>query len=706
MKQLIQNLGSGETIVADIPTPSVGRNQVLIATQASVVSVGTERMLIQFGRANLLDKARQQPDKVKQVLEKVKTDGLATTMNAVRSKLDQPVPLGYCNAGIVLAVGSEVRGFAPGDRVVSNGPHAEVVCVAENLCAKIPDGVSYEEAAFAVLGAIALQGIRLIQPTLGETMVVTGLGLIGLLAVQLLRANGCRVLGVDFDPKKCELARQFGAETVDLSAGGDPVAAAMAFSRGRGVDGVVITAATKSNEPMHQAALMCRKRGRIVLTGVVGLELMRDDFYKKELSFQVSCSYGPGRYEEAYEDRAMDYPEAFVRWTAQRNFEAFLDVLQSNQVNLKPLIQHRFPFDRAIEAYEGIGGGVLGVVLEYPSVEGRSDLTNRQVNLVTSAAPATGEVSAGVLGAGNFSAGVLIPALAAAGAKLHTVVSSGGVSGTHVAKKYGFARSSTDNNSVFDDPAINSVFVTTRHDSHARYVVRAIEAGKRAFVEKPLALTREELSEVTTAYQAATDPFVMVGFNRRFSPFIEKLKSMLDAQSQPKTMIMTVNAGAIPADHWTQNPLVGGGRIIGEGCHFIDLLRHLAGHPIVEVRATAAKDAAGNAIEDQATIILTFADGSVGTVLYLANGHRSFPKERLEVFVGERIVQLDNFRSMKAYGWPGFTGMKSKTVDKGHANEFKAIVNAIRDGRPAPIPFAEIVEVTAATFDAVDQIRG
>lgn len=704
MKQLIQNLGSGETVIADVPTPSVGSHQVLIATQASVVSVGTERMLVQFGRANLLDKARQQPDKVKQVLEKVKTDGLATTMNAVKSKLDQPVPLGYCNAGIVLAVGSEVRNFAPGDRVVSNGPHSEVVAVAENLCAKIPEGVSYEEAAFTVLGAIALQGVRLVEPTLGETIVVTGLGLIGLLAVQLLRANGCRVLAIDMDPRKCEMARQFGAETVDISAGGDPVSAAMAFSRGRGVDGVVITAATKSNEPMHQAALMCRKRGRIVLTGVVGLELMRDDFYKKELSFQVSCSYGPGRYDEAYEDRAMDYPDAFVRWTAQRNFEAFLDMLSAGSLKLDSLIQHRFPFDRAVEAYDGLGGGVLGVVLEYPATETRTDLLKRSVDLATTASTPTGPVSAAVLGAGNFSAGVLIPNLAAAGARLHTVVSSGGVSGTHVAKKFGFTRSSTDSGAVFTDPEVNAVFITTRHDSHARYVLRAIESGKKAFVEKPLAITRDELAEIVAAYQAATNPFVMVGFNRRFSPFIQALKGKLDAQSRPKTMIMTVNAGAIPMDHWTQNPLVGGGRIIGEGCHFIDLLRYLAGHPIVDVRASAARDASGNPVEDEATITLTFADGSVGTVLYLANGHRSFPKERLEVFVGDKIVQLDNFRSMKAYGWPGLD-MKTKAMDKGHAAEFKEVVEAIKAGRPAPIPFAEIVEVTTATFDAVEQIR-
>jgi predicted dehydrogenase/threonine dehydrogenase-like Zn-dependent dehydrogenase len=705
MKQLIQNLGSGETVIADVPTPSVGSHQVLIATQASVVSVGTERMLVQFGRANLLDKARQQPDKVKQVLEKVKTDGLTTTMNAVKSKLDQPVPLGYCNAGIVLAVGSEVRNFAPGDRVVSNGPHSEVVAVAENLCAKIPEGVSYEEAAFTVLGAIALQGVRLIEPTLGETIVVTGLGLIGLLAVQLLRANGCRVLAIDMDPRKCEMARQFGAETVDISAGGDPVSAAMAFSRGRGVDGVVITAATKSNEPMHQAALMCRKRGRIVLTGVVGLELMRDDFYKKELSFQVSCSYGPGRYEEAYEDRAMDYPDAFVRWTAQRNFEAFLDMLASGSLKLDNLIQHRFPFERAVEAYDGLGGGVLGVVLEYPATENRSDLLKRSVDLATTGSAPTGPVSAAVLGAGNFSAGMLIPGLAAAGAGLHTVVSSGGVSGTHVAKKFGFSRSSTDSNAVFSDPQVNAVFITTRHDSHARYVLRAIQSGKKAFVEKPLAITRDELAEIVAAYQAATNPFVMVGFNRRFSPFIQTLKGKLDAQSRPKTMIMTVNAGALPMDHWTQNPLVGGGRIIGEGCHFIDLLRYLAGHPIVDVRASATRDASGNPIEDEATITLTFADGSVGTVLYLASGHRSFPKERLEVFVGEKIVQLDNFRAMKAYGWPGLD-MKTKAIDKGHTTEFKEVVEAMKAGRPAPIPFAEIVEVTTATFDAVEQIRG
>ena len=705
MKQLLQNLGNGESTLVEIPSPSCGRHQVLIATQASVVSIGTEKMLVEFGKASLLAKARQQPDRVKDVLNKIKTDGLATTIEAVKNKLDQPIPLGYCNAGVVLEVGSDVRGFRPGDRVVSNGSHAEVVAVPENLVAKIPDGVEFEDAAFTVAGAIALQGVRLLNPTLGETVVVIGLGLMGLLASQILIANGCRVLGTDFDAAKCDMAASFGVTAVCLAGGADPVSSAQEFSRGRGVDGVLITASTPSNEVMHQAAQMCRQRGRVVLTGVVGLDLRRDDFYKKELSFSVSCSYGPGRYDEAYEDRGLDYPIGFVRWTSQRNFEAFLDLLASEKVRLKPMISLRVPFDDVLSVYKEFNPKNLGVVLQYPEAATRTDLRSRSVT-ISSTPPGATKAAIAFIGAGGFTSSTLLPALKPTGAILQSIVSNSGISAKHLAGKFGFQSIKTDVDLVFSDSQVNTIFITTRHDSHAKYVIRALEAGKRVFVEKPLALDEEELARVVEVYEKQSNPYVMVGFNRRFSPYVTAIKKALTREARPKSMIMTVNAGFIPADHWTQNPTTGGGRIIGEGCHFIDLLRFLAGSSITAVKATANRDQSGNAVEDEVTIQLEFADGSTGTILYLANGSKTFAKERLEVFCGGKILQLDNFRALHSFGWSQVAAMKTRRIEKGHAEEMAAVVTSIETGRPAPIPFDEIVEVTKATFDAVRQIRG
>ncbi|MFZ1984021.1 MAG: zinc-binding dehydrogenase, partial [Desulfatitalea sp.] len=512
MKQILQNLKNGNTTIENVSCPFVKHGHLLIHTSASLVSTGTEKMLVDFGKANLIDKARQQPDKVKMVLDKVKTDGLLPTLAAVRNKLDQPLPMGYCNVGTVISVGSGVDGFSIGDRVASNGKHAEVVCVPKNLCAKIAEGVSDEAATFTVIGAIALQGIRLVQPTLGEAVVVTGLGLIGLVAVQLLRANGCRVLGIDFDEKKLELARTFGAQTVNLSRGEDPVAVAQAFSRGRGVDAVIITASTKSNEPVHQAALMCRKRGRIVLVGVVGLELSRADFYEKELSFQVSCSYGPGRYDPQYEEGGQDYPLGLIRWTEQRNFEAILDMLAERRIDVAALISNRFTLSQAEEAYGLVEGGkALGIVLSYPSAaeQPESELTRRTIRLASQRpAPAKpGMPVVGFIGSGNYATGVLIPAFKWTKAQLKCVASSAGVSGVHAGKKFGFEETTTDSSSIITSPEINTVVITTRHDSHACFVCEALKAGKHVFTEKPLCLTRAELAEIESAYAALVTPY-------------------------------------------------------------------------------------------------------------------------------------------------------------------------------------------------------
>ena len=703
MKQILQSLKTGATEVAEVPCPALGRGQVLIRTSRTLVSAGTERMLVDFGKAGLIGKARQQPDKVRQVLDKIRTDGLAPTLEAVFNKLDQPLPLGYCNVGRVIETGAGVSAFAAGDRVVSNGKHSEAVSVPVNLCARVPDTVSDDEAAFTVLGAIALQGIRLVQPTLGEAVVVTGLGLIGLMTVQLLRAHGCRVLGLDFDPAKLQLAESFGAETVDLSKGADPVIAAQEFSRGRGMDAVIITASTKSNVPVHQAALMCRKRGRIVLVGVTGLELSRADFYEKELSFQVSCSYGPGRYDPNYEEKGQDYPVGFVRWTEQRNFEAVLDMMADGRIDVKPLISHRFPISDAPKAYDIVSGSEpsLGILLDYAVEEGSSTqtLTRRTVELAASPSVASDQAAIGFIGSGNYAGAVLIPAFKKAGARLVNVASSAGVSGLHVGRKFGFEKTTTDIGDILDDSSINAVVIATRHDTHADLVCRALKAGKHVFVEKPLALNLEQIAEIAAVREelvanSGTAPLIMVGFNRRFAPQVQKIKSLLEGASGPKSFVMTVNAGSIPSEHWTQDRTVGGGRIVGEACHFIDLLRYLARSPFAFHAIHTMQTQAG----DTATISLTFEDGSIGTVHYFANGSKSFPKERLEVFSDGRILQLDNFRRLRGFGWPGFKKMNLWRQDKGQHDCAETFVKAVVKGGAAPIPLDELLEVSETTI--------
>lgn len=707
MLQILQNLRSGATEIAEVPAPTVGRGQLLIQTTASLVSAGTERMLVDFGKAGFIEKARQQPDKLRMVLDKIRTDGLMPTIDAVRSKLDQPLPMGYSNVGVVRAIGPGVPEgiFMLGDRVVSNGKHAELVAVPVNLCARIPNEVSDEAATFTVLGSIALQGIRLAQPTLGECFTVTGLGLIGLMTVQLLRAQGCRVLGIDMDSSKCELARRFGADTVDLSRGEDPLAAAELFSRGRGVDGVLITAATKSSEPVHQAALMCRKRGRIVLVGVTGLELSRADFYEKELSFQVSCSYGPGRYDSDYEEKGHDYPIGYVRWTEQRNFEAVLDTLAEGRLDVSSLVSHRFKLQEAKEAYRILleGQGVLGMVLEYPQTTPSGDDTLFEKTIIFHSKPAPQKLEdpgVGFVGAGNYATRSLIPAFKEAGARLVSVASAGGVSGAYAARKFGFAETTTDTARLISDPKIRAVVITTRHNSHAALVREALAAGKHVFVEKPLCLTLEELHEIRKVYEERLpSPVLTVGFNRRFAPHIVKMKELIRRISAPKAFVMTVNAGAIPAGHWTQDAGIGGGRIIGEACHFIDLLRFLAASPLSGFDVAFM---AGNT-RDSASIQLRFADGSIGTVHYLANGNKSFPKERLEVFVQGRILQMDNFRILRGFGWPGFGTMRLMRQDKGQIACAKAFLESVRTGKPAPIPYEELVEVAEATIRLVSK---
>jgi predicted dehydrogenase/threonine dehydrogenase-like Zn-dependent dehydrogenase len=600
-----------------------------------------------------------------------------------------------------LEAASDVAGFAVGDRVVSNGKHAEIVVTPHTLCARVPDNVDDESAAFTVLGAIALQGVRLAKPTLGEAFVVTGLGIIGLLAVQLLLAHGCRVLGIDTEPDRLDAARRMGAETVDLSRGENPLDKAGHFSRGRGVDGVLLTLSTISSEPISEAARMCRKRGRIVLIGVAGLDINRADFYEKEISFQVSCSYGPGRYDPAYEERGLDYPFGYVRWTEQRNFEAVLDMMSAGHLNVSPLITHRFGIGEAATAYDVLASDEksLGIVLTYPDGDEaeHQQKTATRVTLSPHAMPAPGSI--GFIGAGNYGGRVLIKAFRDAGARLHTLVSSGGVSAAYLGRKLGFAVAASDATAALDTAEIDTICIATRHDSHAAYVCGALRAGKNVFVEKPLCLTLAELDEIA-AEAGSHNTLLMVGFNRRFAPLVARMKDLLSDLDQPKIMVMTVNAGTIPATHWVQDPAIGGGRIVGEACHFIDLLRHLAAAPVKEMHVTSLNMPGGPPRSDNATITLHFENGAIGTVHYLANGHKSYPKERLEVFCGGRILVLDNFRKLTGFGWPNFSRIRVWRQDKGQKACVAAFVGAVKKGEPSPIPLEEILEVSRLAITA------
>lgn len=705
MRRILQSLKTGITEVVETPCPQNKAGHVLIQTHCSLISPGTEKMLLDFGKGSVIDKIRQQPDKVRMVFEKIKTDGLLPTIEAVRDKLDQMIPLGYCNVGTILEIGQGVSDFAVGDRVVSNGAHSEIVCVPKNLCCKIPDDVSNESAAFTVLGAIALQGIRLANPTLGESFVVIGLGLIGLLTVQLLRAQGCRVLGMDFDTKKVELAAHFGAETVNLSIGQDPLTIATKFSRCRGVDGVLITASTQSNEPVHQAAQMCRKRGRIILVGVTGLELSRADFYEKELSFQVSCSYGPGRYDAQYEEKGQDYPLGFVRWTEQRNFEAVLDMLSSQQVSVGSLVSQRFALTEAPRAYQFLSENrhTLGILLEYEHSDKTVKLANNTIKISNTISHKPEQPCIGFIGAGNYASRVLIPAFKKTKSYLKWLACSGGVSGTHTGKKFGFENITTDIRAIFSDPQVKLVVIATRHDQHADLVVEALNANKHVFVEKPLCLTFQDLDRLTSLISQKPDLCVMVGFNRRFAPQIQKIKNLLSPIREPKTFVMTVNAGDIPASHWTQDEKVGGGRVIGEVCHFIDLLRFLVGAPVVQYYAICMDD--GSKKNDKITISFSFADGSMGVIHYLANGHKSFPKERLEIFVAGKILQLDNFKKLDGYGWTTFKRMNLWRQDKGQTECVKQVIQTIITGTASPIPVSEIIEVSRLTLEVAKTVK-
>lgn len=699
MYQIIQSLKTGTTILENIPAPEVKKGQVLIRTTRSLVSLGTERMLVEFGKASLLAKAKQQPDKVKQVLDKIKTEGLRTTLEAVANKLEQPLPLGYCNVGEVIAVGEGVSEFAIGDRVVSNGAHAEYVCVPKNLVAAIPSSVSDEEATFTVVGAIGLQGIRLLNPTLGETIVVIGMGLIGMLTAQLLVANCCTVIGVDLDEEKLQLSKQWGIIPFNPKTAGDIVSFVMAKTANFGCDGVLITASAKTNDIISQAAQMSRKRGRIVLVGVVGLQLNRAEFYEKELSFQVSCSYGPGRYDDQYEQKGQDYPLSFVRWTEKRNFEAILNAIATAKIQVNEMISEVVPLEDYQKIYSNLENSKkIASILKYSTSSSRPE----QIIRLSSARPAQGTISIGVIGAGNYTKMTLLPILKKTKVFLYSIASASGVSGTALAQKYGFHFSTTNYQNILDDSNVNLVMITTRHNSHAQIVCEALLQKKHVFVEKPLAISINQLQTILNTYELTEGKYsITVGFNRRFSPHSQKIKSVLG--NLPINVVATVNAGAIPENVWVHDPQVGGGRIIGEACHFIDLISYFAGSKVQSV-CMNAMEVHPKETTDNATILLKYENGSTGVINYFSNGSKAYAKERIEIYSQGRTAVIDNFRKTECHGFKGLKSIRT-SLDKGHKNQFELLMQQLQTGAPPIIPFEELINTTQATLAAIESLK-
>ena len=696
MKQIIQDIKSGKTLLEEIPAPQVKTGCVLIKTTHSLVSLGTERMLVEFGKANLIDKARQQPDKVQQVLEKIKTDGSQPTLEAVFNKLNQPLPLGYCNVGIVEAIGKGVQSLCIGDRVASNGNHAEYVCVPENLTARIPDNVTNEEATFTVIGSIGLEGIRLLNPTLGETIVVIGLGLIGLVTAELLKANGCKVIGYDYDQQKVDIASAKGITAFNPARGNDPIYFVRQFTNETGADGVLITASNKSDEIIHQAAEMSRKRGRIILIGVIGLNIRRSDFYDKELTFQVSCSYGPGRYDERYEQKGQDYPIGYVRWTEKRNFETILYSISSGKLDVKSLITERVALDDFKQIYGDMSKqGSIASVLVYP------DNAEKNSIVVVNTQSCQGKKGVfGIIGAGNFTSSTIVPGMNAAGANLKYIASAGGLSAKILAKKGRISRATSDYHEILNDSEVDTVVITTRHNHHARFVLESIQTGKNIFVEKPLCLTEDEFYNIIEAYRKNSGLFIVVGYNRRFAPLAIKMKQLLG--EGPKNIIATMNAGSIPAISWVHDLEVGGGRIVGEACHFIDLCSFLAGSKITSV-CMSSMGINPSENTDNASILMKFENGSNAVINYFANGSKAYSKERIEAYGQGKTLIIDNWRVLRGYGVKSFSKMKTK-LDKGHKTQFKLLVESVESGMPI-IPFEEIVNVTSATLATIKSLK-
>jgi predicted dehydrogenase/threonine dehydrogenase-like Zn-dependent dehydrogenase len=715
MKQLLQNINNGETTVIDVPIPQLQPGMALVRNQVSLVSAGTERMLVEFAGKSLVGKALSRPDLVRQVVDKARREGLLSTMDAALNRLDQPMPLGYSSSGIVEAIAGDVQGVKVGDRVACAGGgyavHAEFVSIPKNLLTLLPDNVDFDSAAFTTLGAIALHGFRLSGAQLGESVGVIGLGLLGLLAVSISRAAGCRVFGVDLDQTRVELGRQLGAYSVERS---QAIEAALSFTQGMGLDNLLICADSPSDDPVELAGEIARDRAHVVAIGAVGLSLPRRIYYQKELMFTNSRSYGPGRYDPSYEESGQDYPIGYVRWSEGRNLEAFVELLAKGQVDVKPLISHHFPIEKASQAYELITGKIsqpfLGVLLTYPETSSETVESQKVYEPVKKTSlPITGVnvVRLGVLGAGNFANAIMLPVLKKTpSVELVSIASASGLHAEYASKKFGFKYTGGSENEILSDPQVNTMCILTRHNLHAEQVVRALQAGKHVFCEKPLAISPAQLEQIVQQISMNdASPLLMVGYNRRFAPLVRRLYDFIRLRSEPLVATYRINAGGIPLTHWVQDPLLGGGRIIGEACHFIDLLTFLIGAPPIKVSAQSLPDDQRYR-EDNVLMTFSFPDGSIGTVIYLANGDKAVPKERLEVFTGGRVAVLNDFRSLELVNNGRRQVYRSRLrQDKGHRAEWDAFSQAIINGGPEPIPYDHIFRVTQASFATLESIR-
>jgi len=715
MKQVLQNMRDGKTVVTEVPVPTPRPGQALVRVAASLVSAGTERMLVEFGGKSLVGKARSRPDLVRQVTDKVKREGVIPTLQATFNRLDQPMPLGYSSAGTIVALGEGMQEFKVGQRVACAGGgfavHAEYNLVPRLLLTPLPESVDFESAAFTTLGAIALHGFRLAQPQLGETVGVIGLGLLGQLAIGIARAAGCHVLGVDLDEKRVNMVQQMGITAV-LRAQAEQ--AAQAFTHGLGLDHVLICADTPSSDPVELAGELARDRGKVVAIGAVGLTLPRRLYYQKELAFINSRSYGPGRYDPTYEEGGHDYPIGYVRWSEGRNLQAFVSLLAEQRLDVKPLITHRFAIEEAAQAYRLITGKTdehfLGVLLTYPeskSSQVRQPPTHEPVIKMNLPIRGANGVRLGVLGAGNFATAVMLPALKKLSSiELVAIASGSGLHAQSAASRFGFKYPASSEEEILRDPQVNTICILTRHHLHAEQVLRALQAGKHVFCEKPLATSPEQLCQIKEQLQAGENsPLLMVGFNRRFAPFGRMLYNFVNPRQEPLVASYRVNAGSLPLTHWTHDPIQGGGRIIGEACHFIDFLTFLVGSPPVSVYALGLPDDARYR-EDNLVMTFSFADGSIGTVEFLANGVKALSKGRIEIFCGGKAAVLDDFRSLELAQQGRRRVVRSRLrQDKGHRGEWEAFSAAITAGSQPPIPYSHIFGVTAATFAALEALH-
>lgn len=711
MKQILQNIKTGETTVAEVPAPQPGPKTALVATAASLVSAGTERMVVAFARQGLFGKAKSRPDLLRELINKAQREGLLTTIEAAMNKLDQPMALGYSSAGTIVSTGSDLHHqFRAGDRVACAGGghavHAEFVTIPQNLMVAIPEEVSFEQAAFTTLGAIAMQGFRLSEVQVGARVAVIGLGLLGLLTVGIASAAGCQVLGIDLNPERVALASVMGAQSVALRD--EAVEAASLFSHGHGMDAILICADAASNDPVILAGEIARDRARVVAVGAVGLEVPRKTYYAKELSVIVSRSYGPGRYDPAFEEKGQDYPIGYVRWTETRNMEAFLGLLATKKLDVTPLISHRIPIEEGERAYQLITGKepYLGIILTY--AEQNLPDENRIPNFTAPAVRVNpGDImSVGVLGAGNYAHATFLPALKKVGGIAPIgIVSASGLSAQHAANRFGFGFAASDPNTVLNDPAINLIAILTRHNLHTPQIVQALSAGKQVYCEKPLAINAQQLKDISSKLQEQNLPLLMVGFNRRFAPLALRLKTFVDQRHEPLYAHYRVNANVLPSDHWLIDPEVGGGRIVGEACHFIDFLTFLVGQNPTEVTTQGLPDN-GKYSEDNVIMSFRYPDGSLGLISYLANGDKSYPKEYLEVFSGGRVAALHDWRKLELIA----NGRKSvrrhwMRQDKGHANAWRSFLSAIQSDKTPPIPYAQLIAVTQASLAAVESLR-